>query len=318
MTDNIWLVLPTTDKLVSPYQLYPNSRRIVAAQQFSASMTSVVVAEDLDGFLRGKNDVLVLSRSSLGQQPQVERVHFYEDEVPKDEPIKNLLADSVFVCDDYNGKDRLWLEMNVLEVDTDTGERKGAIQAFEALATTAGAVFPAIVPYAFAASAAINVVEKLISALEKDDNVVKVPLALHADEPKPGRAPLQVGSFVAFAQPVDPDRYRLDASGNLSENGKPAKISYCIFTVLPEKEVAPEFVLNQKIATLLTQLQRGNANSALGTLAFLQDTITQYANFKKLGRYRDLLSKQNLSDEEKALMQKIAGIESLKPFLPKS
>lgn len=318
MIDNIWLVLPRTDGLRSPYELYETSRRIRAAQSFSVALTNAVVAQDLDGFLRGKNDIMLLTKSSLGQQPQVERIHYYEEEVEKGKPIKNLLGNSVFVADDYNGKDRLWLEMNVLEIDTDTGERKGAIQAFGSLAATAGAVFPAIVPYAFAASAVLQVVEKLLSALDKDENVVKVPLSLHADEPQPGRAPLQVGSYIAFAQPVDPEKYRLDKNGNVYErkDNRPANISYCVFTVLPEKELAPEHVLNQKVATLLTQIRSGNRNSALGTLAFLQDTLTQYANFKKLARYRDLLKKTDPAPEEKALMEEIASLEILQPFLP--
>lgn len=319
MIDNIWLVLPNKEELFSPYGLYETSKRIPAAQPFSVTMTNAVVAQDLDGIFRGKNDILLLSKSSMGTQPEVERVHYYEEEVEAGKPLKNLLANSVFVTEDYNGKDRLWLEMNVLEIDSDTGERKGAIQAFRSLASTAGAVFPAIVPYAFGVSAAVSVVEKLISALEKDEQVVKVPLSLHADEPGPGRAPLQVGSFIAFSQPVDPEEYRLDKNGNVYQrsNNKPSDVSYCVFTVLPEKEVAPEYVLSQKVATLLTQINNGNKNSALGTIAFLQDTLTQYSYFKKLQRYRDLTKKKNPTDEEKALTDEIGGIDVLQDFLPK-
>lgn len=319
MNDNIWLVLPKKDELVSPYDLYDTSKRIAAAQAFSVTMTNAVVAQDLDGIFRGKNDILLLSKSSLGAQPEVERIHYYEEGVDAGKPLKNLLANSVFVTDDYNGKDRLWLEMNVLEIDTDTGERKAAVQAFQGLASTAGAVFPAAVPYAFGVSAAVTVVEKLISALEEDEKVVKVPLSLHADEPGPGRAPLQVGSFIAFAQPVDPEKYRLDKNGNVYQraNNKPSEVSYCVFTVRPEPEVVPDYVLSQKVATLLTQIQKGNKNSALGTIAFLQDTLTQYSNFKKLQRYRGLIGKASPTAEEKALLEEIGGLEALQPFLPK-
>jgi hypothetical protein len=319
MTDNIWLVLPKTDALVSPYDLYDTSQRIAAAKPFSVTLTNAVVAQDLDGIFRGRNDVLLLTKSSLGAQPEVERIHYYEEGVAAGKPLKNLLANSVFVTDDYNGKDRLWLEMNVLEIDTDTGERKAAIQAFQGLAATAGAVFPAAVPYAFGVSAAVTVVEKLVSALERDEKVVKVPLSLHADEPSPGRAPLQVGSFIAFSQPVDPEKFRLDKNGSVFQraNNKPSEVSYCVFSVRPESEVVPEYVLNQKVATLLTQIKNGNKNSAQGTIAFLQDTLAQYSNFKKLQRYRGLIAKVSPSDEEKALIDELGGLEELKPFLPK-
>lgn len=319
MIDNIWLVLPKKDELVSPYELYETSKRIPAAQPFSVTMTNAVVAQDLDGFFRGKNDILLLSKSAIGTQPEVQRIHYYEEGVDAGKPLKNLLANCVFVAEDYNGRDRLWLEMNVLEIDTDTGERKSAIKAFQSLASSAGAVFPAIVPYAFGVSAAVSVVEKLISALEKDEKVVKVPLSLHSDEPGPGRAPLQAGNFIAFSQPVDPEKYRLGKNGNLYQknSNKPSDVSYCVFTVLPGKEVVPEYVLSQKVATLLTQLNDGNKNSALGTIAFLQDTLTQYSNYNRLQRYRDLIRKQNPTDEEKALIDEIGGIEVLQPFLPK-
>ena len=141
MYNNIWLVLPQTKELVSPYEIYEKSKRIESAQAFTVSMVTVVVAKDLDGILRGKNDILVLTKSSLGNQPFVERIHYYEQEVPKGRPICNMFADNVFVTDDYNGNDRLWLELNVLEIDTDTGERKAGIKAFQSLAAMAGAVF---------------------------------------------------------------------------------------------------------------------------------------------------------------------------------
>jgi hypothetical protein len=63
MEDNIWFVLPKTKELVSPYELTSDSKLIESAQPFTASMVTVVVAEDLDGILRGKNDILVLTNS---------------------------------------------------------------------------------------------------------------------------------------------------------------------------------------------------------------------------------------------------------------
>src|SRR5262245_22946024 len=102
MFDNVWLVLPESKDLVSPYELYEPSRVILTAQPFTVTMVTMVVAQDLDGFLRGKNDILILTRSSLGEQPFVEHIHFYEEEIPKGKPINNLFADTVFITDDYS------------------------------------------------------------------------------------------------------------------------------------------------------------------------------------------------------------------------
>jgi hypothetical protein len=282
MFDNVWLVLPGTKDLVSSFEIHPNSKPIRAAQPFSVSLVTVVVADDLDGILRGKNDVLVLTKSSLGEQPFVERIHCYEEEVPKGSPIRDMFANSVFVEDDYSGRDRLWIELNVLEVDTDTGERKAAVQTFQSLAATAGAVFPAIVPYTMAAGAAVSVVEKLVSALEKDENVVKAPIALHSGDPRPGLRPLQAGTYVVFARPQDPAKYKLESNGLLTTGStQPSKISYAVFNIAPQKDVSPNFVMTQKIATLLTQLRFGNSNSAKGSIEFLSETLTTYANLSR-------------------------------------
>lgn len=318
MIDNIWLVLPKSKELVSPYDLYESSRLIRAAEPFTVSVINTVVAKDLDGFLRGKNDLLILSKSSLGEQPLVDRIHFYEEEIPKGKPIQNIFADTVYVAEDYSGLDRLWLELNILEIDTDTGERKAAVKAFQTLAVTAGAVFPVFVPHAFAASAVVTVVEKLFSALERDKNVIKVPFALFPGEPRPGKAPFQAGTYVAFSQPQDASKFKLESSGLLSVNGKPpADVSYAVFNISPQKQVSPSFVTNQKIATLLTQLKTSPGDTIRNSLDFLNDTLTAYSDFTKLKRFLQLKGKKDLTDDEKTLMDQISKLESLKPFLPK-
>ena len=317
MFDNVWLVLPESKDLVSPYELYETSRVILTAQPFTVTMVTVVVAQDLDGFLRGKNDILILTRSSLGEQPFVERIHFYEEEIPKGKPINNLFADTVFITDDYSGTDRLWLELNVLEIDTDSDERKAAINAFRSLAATAGAVFPVVASFAFAASSVVSVVDKLFSAFAKDKDVVKVPFALHPGNPRPGKAPLQAGTFVVFSQPQDPAKYKLESNGSLTLNGQAPDVSYAVFNISPQPQVSPNFVLSQKVATLLTQIHVGNPNSAKGTMEFLDNTLSEYSNFIKLKRYLELKKKANLTEGEKSLMEHIAQLEELAPFLPR-
>lgn len=317
MYNNVWIVLPNHKDLVSPYELYQESQLIQAAQPFTVSMVTVVVAEDLDGILRGENDILILTRSSLGEQPFVERIHFYEEEIPHGKPIGNLFADTVYTADDYSGFDRLWLELNILEIDTDTGERKVAMNAFQSLAATTGAVFPILISHTFVASAVANVITKLCTVLEKNTNVIRVPFALHPGEVRPGKAPFQFGTYIVFSQPQNPEKFKLESDGTLTENGNAANVSYAVFNIAPQKQVNPTFVMSQKIATLLTQINTGNENSAKKTIEFLNDTLTEYSNFTKLKRYLQIQEKVNPTEEEKALMEEIKKIEALKPFLPK-
>jgi len=315
-TDSIWFVAPNTETLVSPYALYDDSKRIEAAQAFEVTMVATVVGEDLDGFLRGNNDVMVLTRVSFGEQPLVDRVHFYETGIPAGTPIRSLYADNIYATDDYSGRDRLRIELNVLEIDTDSEERKVLTKAFQSLAATAGAVFPAMLPYTIAASMGAEIVERLASTLEKDQRVIRFPFGLYPGTPRPGMAPLQEGTYVVFSQARDPIRFRLQSNGLLTLADKPANVSYAIFNVSTEVTASPSFVINQKVATLLTQVNSGNSNSTTDTLNFLKSTLQQYSNYQKLQRYVELKNKTTPTSKEQQLLADIKNTEELKPFLP--
>ena len=318
--DTVWLVDSKTGELRSPYQERDGHERVVAAKPFTVRLMTVVVTEDLDGMFRGKNDLMVISRTAMGESPKVERVHFYEEEVPEGRPIRNVLADSMYVADDYDGTSKLWLEVDLVEIDRDAGDRKAAVQDFHSLAATAGAVFPAALPYTFAASATLGVVEKLVAALERDTHVVKVPFALYPGRPRIGRAVFQEGVYVAFARPVEPGGYALSENGLLKKDGLASPVSYVAYEIVRQKFVSPNYVMSQKVATLLTQLHQGNSSVARATISFLNDTISKFSSYRKLERYLDLRARQAageaLSDEEKALMGEIAAIPELSRFLP--
>ncbi len=318
MFTTCYMVEKNSGRLISPYRYYEWTRAVSDASPFSVSVVSAVVAEDLEGLFRGGNDILILTRSSLGQQPLVERIHFFEKDIEKGYPIKNLFANSVFVCDDYNGIDRLYVELNVIEIDTDTGERKATVRAFQSLAATAGAIFPAMIPYTFAASAAVGVAEKLVSALEKDTNVIKVPVSFYPGRQRKGYIPFQEGTYVVFAMPQNPEGIILDDSGLLRSEKDISDLSYVVFDVYTEKRISPEFVISQKLATLLTQLRDGKKYTAKRTIEFIEETIDGYSNFKKLERYLELKSKHDRSEQETRLMKRIEGINAIKPFIPKN
>ena len=278
-------------------------------------MINTVVAEDLDGWFRGNNDIMILAKSALGDKPKVERIVFYGEEIPKGEPLSNFYANSIFQTDDYDGESRLWLEVNILEIDTDLGERKAAISAFQSLASTAGAVFPVLLPYAMGASAGVGLVKKLVNALENNINVIKVPIAFYPGKIKRGYPPLQEGQYVVFANPQDPDNFKLSSNG-LLEGKNVEKISYAVFDIIEgEERVSPEVVKNQKIATLLTQLRSGNINTTKASIEFLDETLSAYSNYQKLERYLELKNKADRTDDEKAIMERIKKIDDLKPYL---
>lgn len=316
--DTLWFVPRGDSKLYSPYVPHASDVPFGTASQFSAAMTTIMVGKDFEGVFRKDNDILVLSRSSLGERPQIERVHYYEEEIPTGTPIRNLLAESVHVCDDYNASDRLWLEMNVVEADSVAkADRDALVSAFQSLATTAGAVFPAVLPYAFGASTLAKILGNLVSAIERDTHVIKVPISLYPGDPRPGRAILREGAYVIFSRAVNPEKYTLQPNGLLDSENPDKEISYVVFDISRVKRATPAFVMNQKIATLLTQLKRGSeGRTAKATIEFLSETMSAYDNYQKLNRYLELSEKETLTDEEKSLMKRIKSVRELKDFLP--
>jgi hypothetical protein len=319
--DKVWFVPPGSQELQSAYEAHSAAKRIENAQAFTAELRTVMVAEDLEGFLRGDNDILVTTRASLGEQPVVRRVHYYEQGLPAGTPLKNFLASTAHLCDDYSGVDRLWLEMDIVEMDTDAGERAALLSAFKALAASAGAVYPQVLPYTAVASGLVGTLSKLLSVLERDDPAIRVPMTLYGPD-RPNDPPLQTGRYVVFANPVDGNMwYKLQSNMELvrtAPKDMPADVSYAVFSVDAVRTVAPEYLTSQRVATLLTQLDRGNPNTALASIDFLSDTLEQYSNFKDLKRFQQLARKDPamLTQEEKDLMDRLYEREELLPFLP--
>lgn len=320
MQEKIWIVNSTTKGLVSAYDIQPTEKQLVAAKPFTVSLKTVMVAEDLDGWPRGDNDLLLTTSSSLGEAPEVQRVHFYAEEIKAKTVLKTFFAETMFVCEDYSATDRLWLKLKVLEIDTDTGERKALTNAFTKLATVAGSVFPVAMPYAGLAAGVAMAIDKLISALEKNVSAIECPVALYPpDRPNAGM-PLQTGTYAVFSQETDGTKYLLEPGLTLKRaDGKDIDIAYAIFQIEAVKAVSPKWVISQKVATLLTQIAQGNDKTAAGTIDFLTDTLQQYSNFKDLRRYAGLKEKDpaKLTEEEKQLMDQIGKRGELKPFLPK-
>jgi hypothetical protein len=317
MKGTTWQVNPKTGALVPAYQVQPYAKQLVAAHPFTVSLKSVMVADDLDGWPRGDNDLLLMSDSALGERPIVRRIHHYAEEIPPKTVLRDFFAETVFVCDDYSASERLWLELKVVEVDTDTGDRKALTNAFTKVG---GAVFPTTLPYAALGSGVVMAVEKLISALESNVGVIECPMALYPPDRPDAGMPLQTGTYVVFSQQVDGAEYAFIPGFELRRvDDKEVKVGYAVFTIGAVKGISPQWVISQKVATLLTQIDQGNDTAAKGTIDFLADILQQYSNFRALKRYAELKAKDPfaLTEEEKQLMERIAKMDGLAPFLPK-
>lgn len=319
MNDRVWRIDMKAKSLVPAYDLDPAATPILAAKPFSVSLKSVMVANDLDGFPRGANDLLLTTTAALGDNPRVRRVHDYQEEIKAGAVLKDFYADTMFVCDDYPATGKLWLEVNVVEVDVDSDDVKAMTNAFISLAGLVGAIFPVTLPYVGVAAGLATAIGKLMTSLKKNSSPLRCPVSLFPSHRPDAGIPLQPGIFAVFSRDVDPSAYQYQQGFTLKRTGKKKddEPAYAMFHIEPCATIDAKYVLSQKVATLLTQLDQGNANATVGTIDFLKDTLQQYSNFNDLKRYAELKAKkpEDLTTDEKALMDKIAKKEDLKPFI---
>jgi hypothetical protein len=341
MEDTIWYVPFGSDgHLQSPFDVVADAK-IVAAQPFTVSLQTVHLAHGhrkslLDRLLHHGRDLVILSNSALGAKPMVQRIHYYAHNVDPSVPtaVHDLLAGNIYICDDYSGKEHLYVELHAMMIDT--GEQHAAtVNAFRSLASTVGSVYPIALPYTALASGVIDAVDKLTGGgKEQALEPLLCPLELRPPDTKDAKT-LQLGRYIVFpnqednmpSRGLDGSKYKLEENDQLTggpDGGHAEDLSYAVFRIDPADEAALDMdtVVAQRVATLLTGLKndaQGVATDPIQTsLGFLTDTMQAYTNFTDLQRYLELKQKTTRTPAEETLMAQLANRPELKPFLPAS
>lgn len=319
--DTVWYVPFDTRDLLSACEPHPGVAPIGATQPFTVALRSVRIEANpespLHHVLHGDSDILILSSTALGTQPVVRRVHYYADHLPAKTVLDNFMAEAMYVCPDYSGHDHLWLEVRVMAVDADPKHRQDLVGKFDALASTAGSIFPVVLPYTMIATSLTTAIEKFVEATGENKAVLRCDVSLNPAGH--GYQLLRPGSYVLFDRAVVGGDYRLGDDEQLATaDGSDVDVSYAVFIVDTVNAPSPEWVMSQRVATLLTQLDQGNPNADTASVGFLNDTLTLYGNFRDLQRYQELKQKDPgaLTAAEKGLMARLAQRPELQPFLP--
>ncbi len=308
---------------------------ITTGRPFTVSIQSLKLARQthrswFQKVLHPDFDVLLLTSSTLGSKPLVERVHYYKSEIDLDRPLlaHDLLADVVWVCDDYHDPDPFYVQIQVVVVDRSDDTRHAVLKGFETLASTAGSIFPVALPYIALGDGVLEGVEKVIGAsMRREVYAISEPLKLFPPR-TPRHKAMRPGQYVILSDEVDGAQYYLGANGELAnqagnepvrDDGVP--LSYAVLRIDAAKEVQTDFVISQRVATLLTQLKNDREAQPAGVLetsfGFLTDTLKAYTNFTDLQRYQELLQKgDRRTPGENDQMEQLAKRSQLRPFLP--
>ncbi len=325
-----WYVPPFSDtntrptSLLSPYGRHGDHQalQLKAAQPLTVSLCSAKVCEHWSrgvlGLAKAKtNNLLIRSQSALGKEIEVERVHFYDTGIKPKDLLTNFQYPTLYVSPDYKAADRLWLEVEIVEVELHPHDSDVLEKSVEHFAAGAGTVFPALAPYAAASTGLLAAAETLLGSLRRNTTVLKAHMALvpHGWE----GVTLRQGDYVLFDREVDGSRYMLDYEGQLfGPEGKTlADLDYVVINVSADQDQGPDFPA-QQAATLLTQLHADRMSGSTAGVNALTDALQQYNVFQDLKRYSELGRKPEASrtPAETALMARIAAKPELKDFLP--
>lgn len=313
----LWCVPFNSVELKPSSQVYGgDGNRILAAQPFTIELRTVMVGPDLDSWPRGDNDVLISTTSKLGIEPKVDRVHFYREEIAAQITLGPFFGRTIYLCDDYDGKSTFWMELKVLEVDQDLGDREELVNAFGQMVDTVGAIFPVALPYTAAAGILSKASHNLIKVFEENKAVIECPMTFYG----PGRVgtPLQVGTYVAFSDEVDGTDFELEPDFKLNWKAGTqwtGDLSYAVFTIERFQDFPAEYIISQRVAKLLTQLDRGNPKVIKSSFEFATETLRGYSVYKDLYRLKKLDKKSNRTPEEAARLEQLR--EKLAEYLPR-
>jgi hypothetical protein len=282
-----------------------------AAQPLSVRLRGVFVGEDLDWGPRGGNDLMVVTKFQVEDEPPVERLLFLErgTELGWHDDFFN---DVVLTTGDFTGG-RLTLRVQVYDVD---GIEQGLTDSVQQLSEQAAVLFPQQALYAGLATFAAETLVKLVNTIDDHDEILDDRVTLEVAEPGTGHKLLQPGYFVCSGTPVDADRRlggespRLRApDGAAHEDG-----SYAVLEVQRTQLGDRRFEIDQKAAKLLAELH-GKGQSGRPSISFLRETLDAYTSFRRLERARELQSRDDLTEDERRLLEELRSDEELAPYL---
>ncbi|WP_336336488.1 hypothetical protein [Haloarcula brevis] len=263
--------------------------------------------EKLD--LLSDNDLMVATKTQFGNEPPVQRLHYFAHNVEPGWEGEFFHRTMLSVRDLTDSL--LSLRVQVYDID---GIDPKYIKTVGELAPKAAVMFPIISPYAALAGLAGPPLAALVNNIDNHEPIVDERVNLEMAESGTARNLLQPGYFVCFdgQSPANPhlrsDLRVTDGNGDVVDR------NYAVLEVSRNHQQRREFEINYKIAKLLGELG-GKGQTTRDPIHYLGPTLEGYDAFRKLQRVQELEAKDDLTDAEANLLTELKEIESIKPFL---
>ena len=285
---------------------------------FLVTLETLLIVKAYDS--RSDNDLLVRSRLKYGNDPIVEAINFFENDVPAGVVRNNLLCEYIYSQETYSKLDRVHLEVEVMELPGDISLNKDIGRGLNVIKDTFGMVLSSFLPFG---GVAFDVMEKVNTVRKERRRIFLSTLDLYGDGGE-GEARLRYGAYVFFREPVDGSKFKLQKlqlkHRSSEESNKPFPYDYIVVKIVPapirvgsNEEIT---LKNQKLATVLGAIN-GQLDTTVGHPRFNKDFIPDADKLLKLAQLYSLKKRKNaqetLDDVQTKLYQKL--LQELKEFI---
>lgn len=248
---------------------------------------------------KSDNDLLVRSRLKYGNDPIVEAINFFENDVPAGAVRNNLLCEYIYSQETYSKLNRIHLEVEVMELPGDISLNKNIAKGLNVIKDTFGMVLSSFLPFG---GVAFDVMKKVDTVRKEKRRIFLSALDLYGDGGE-GEARLRYGAYVFFKEPVDGANYklqRLQVKHLASENStEPFPHDYVVVKIVPtiirvgsNEELA---LNNQKLATVLGTTS-GQIDDTAKHPDFERDVIPNAEQLRDLAIFYGLQKRKDAQD----------------------
>ncbi|MEM6255221.1 MAG: hypothetical protein AAF821_20090 [Cyanobacteria bacterium P01_D01_bin.156] len=305
-------LIPADEK---PREIDPMAQE---GDSFLITLETVLIAQKYDS--KSDNDLLVRSRLKYGNDPLLEAINFFANDVSPGEAQTNLLCEHIYTRQTYTKLDRIHLTLEVMELPGEVSLNSKIGRGLTIVKNTFGVVLSSLLPFG---GVAFSVMEKLNSVRSKKRQIFLSALDLYGDGGE-GEARLRYGAYVFFQEPVDGSQYRLrqlqltHSTAEASE--RPIPYNYLVVKIVPNAiRVGSDDELrlhNQELAAALAT-NDGQLDSTLRYPSFKDKSIPNGNLLRRLAllyRLQKRMRIEGILDEAQAQVYQTLQQE-LKDFL---
>lgn len=302
--------------IVSPTENVSGERRFFKeAQKVTIQLLGAWIRDDKDCWFKGDNDLIFATQHRIttekNRRPVVDKIHYLRDGVPEFQWIDTLFHPVIYANDDFR-EDIKEVKIRLRVYDQDGLDEAEIATIDKIIRTASGAAaiaFPAYAPFAGIGAGIASSLTRLIDTLDEHDAIIDAPLTLSVNMPdNKAYKHLQPGFLICFSEMVDAGNLHLREDLKVyDETGNPyTALSYAVLRVSKDCLCGQEILINEKMATLLTELENGKWRaSERSPIDFLHDVMNAYATRNKIIRYNELKELDSLTPDQRRLFDEL-------------